>query len=56
MLATLTFLGRDESAAAAIEYGILIALIALVGFARLGDHVSAIFIAPATGLNRIRRS
>jgi Flp pilus assembly pilin Flp len=46
MLATLTFLGRDESAAAAIEYGILIALIALVamvGFARLGDHVSAIF-------------
>ncbi len=46
MLATLTFLGRDESAAAAVEYGILIALIALValiGITRLGDHLSAVY-------------
>ncbi len=46
MLATLKFLGRDESAAAAVEYGILIALIALIamiGIHRLGVHVSAIY-------------
>ena len=46
MLATLIFLGRDESAAAAIEYGILIALIALValiGITRMGHHVSEIY-------------
>lgn len=46
MLATLKFLGRDESAAAAVEYGILIALIALValiGITHLGKHVSEVF-------------
>jgi len=46
MLATLEFLGQDESAAAVVEYGILIALVALValaGIADMGQHVSAIY-------------
>lgn len=55
MLATLKFLGRDESAAAAVEYGILIALIALValvGLTRLGHHVSAIYDQAGDRLER----
>ncbi len=46
MFATLKFLGPDESAAAAVEYGILIALIALValaGLSFLGNRVSGIY-------------
>ena len=46
MLATLKFLARDESAVALVEYGILIAFIALflvVGLTFLGSRVSDIY-------------
>ncbi|MBV9333927.1 MAG: Flp family type IVb pilin [Candidatus Eremiobacteraeota bacterium] len=46
MLATLNFLTRDETAAAAVEYGLLLAAIALVAIFSLfhiGRQVDSIF-------------
>ena len=46
MLATLKFLGQDDSAAAAVEYGLLVALIALValaGLSQMGTSLSGIY-------------
>jgi Flp pilus assembly pilin Flp len=46
MLAILKFLSRDQSAAAAVEYGLLLALIALGAFfalRHLGEHVSMVY-------------
>ena len=46
MLEILKFLSHDESAASAVEYGLLLALIALaalVALTRLGTHVNAAY-------------
>jgi pilus assembly protein Flp/PilA len=46
MLATLKFLSQDESAATAVEYGLLLALIAiaaLAGLTSLGTHLKAAY-------------
>ena len=46
MLAILKFLSRDQSAATAVEYGVLIALVALAAFfavSRLGTHLNVLY-------------
>jgi Flp pilus assembly pilin Flp len=46
MFAILKFLGQDESAVAAVEYGFLLALIALaalLGITGLGSHLHSVY-------------
>jgi Flp pilus assembly pilin Flp len=46
MFAILKFLGHDESGAAAVEYGFLLALIALaalLGMTGLGAHLHSVY-------------
>jgi Flp pilus assembly pilin Flp len=46
MLEILKFLSRDESAASAVEYALLLALIALAAFValnRLGTHLNIVY-------------
>jgi len=46
MLAILNFLSHDESAAAAVEYGLLLGLVALAALAallRVGAHLGLVY-------------